>query len=616
MNKLAYIFILSLTSAGLLLGMTYSNGFAQAATETPTPEPGAIPLALDLRLLPEPIYQLGSTTPAASALVVPDSPSADEIRAALIVSASFGRMSRGKMPLSLLTASQLAASLWTSQHLIFVGKPAAFPMLSQVSLPAPVSGTTFVSSEIQPEDGILQMTISPWDNTKVILVVGGNTDAGVVKAAQALSVGSIQTGSYPNLAIVANVHAGSSMIEKAETSVLSTITERTFGDLGYDSKMVTGVGTSTAEFQFDLTPGFIAAENPYLDLVFSSSTLLDYTRSGLVIFINGRVIGSARFSDETAQITVLRINIPQGFINAGNNTLSVEINLSPLSGSLGESFGVWATIYSASILHVPLAPATTTSTDLRDLSKYPYPFINDPTLSNVAFILPEQSPTAWEVAAQIAFNLGRSVAGAPFYLRAVYDKQIPDEVRQNYDWILIGLPMELQVMKELRDALPAPFEENSNNAILTKQQVEYRLPKDTQLGYLELLPAPWNHTRTILAIVGNTEAGIRQAGNALTIPILRNKLKGDLAIITGVLISSTDTRTRSVEESISPSVSPEVPSVEVTPIPLQPASPIVPTRTVATRDWIPLAILVLIVLMVILLTVVMVTGAKRNKSGS
>ncbi|MBA4376388.1 MAG: hypothetical protein C0401_09480, partial [Anaerolinea sp.] len=515
MNKLAYIFTLSLTAAGLLLGMTYSNGFAQAATETPTPEPAATPLTLDLRLLPEPIYQLGSNTHAASALVVPDSPTAAEMRAALIVSASFGRMSRGKLPLSLVTASQFAISVWTNTNLIFVGKPAAFPMLSQVSLPAPVSGTAFVSSEIQPEDGILQMTISAWDNTKVILVVSGNTDAGVVKAAQALSVGSIQTGSYPNLAIVLNVNAGSSTVAKAETLAIPTSTQQTntFGDLGYASQTVTEIGTSTAEYQFDIPPGFVAAENAYLDLMFSNSTFLDYTRSGLLIYINGRVVGSARFSDETAQTAILRINIPHNFISAGSNSLSFDVNLAPLNESSGESFGLWATIYSASILHVPLAPATT-STDLRDLSKYPYPFINDPTLSNLAFILPEQDPTAWEIAAQIAFNLGRSVIGAPFYLIAVYDKQIPEEVRQNYDWILIGLPMELQVMEELQDTLPAPFEENSNNAILTKQQVEYRLPKDAQLGYLELLSAPWNHARTILAIVGNTEAGVRQAGNA------------------------------------------------------------------------------------------------------
>ena len=171
--------------------------------------------------------------------------------------------------------------------------------------------------------------------------------------------------------------------------------------------------------------------------------------------------------------------------------------------------------------------------------------------------------------------------------------------------------MELQVMEELRDALPAPFEENSNNAILTKQQVEYQLPKDTELGYLELLSAPWDRTRTILAIVGNTEAGIRQAGNALTIPTLRNKLKGDFAIINGVMISSTDTRTRSVEDSVSPSVPSEVLSVEATPMPIQPASP-----KIANRDWIPVAILGLIVLMAILLTVVILTGAKRNKSGS
>ena len=606
MNKLVYVCITAATLASVSLGLINKNGLAQDIV-TPTPSPVANSPATDLRLLPSPLYQPDSTTQDASILVIPDSPTADEMRAALIVSASFGRMSRGRMPLSMATASQFGTSVWTNYNLIFVGKPAAFPILSQVSLPAPISDTAFVAPELQPDDGLLQMAISPWDNTQVVFVVGGNTDAGLLKAAQALSVGNIQTGSSPALAIIADVHAGSITLTGADTSAVSVPTGRTFGDLGYATKTVSGSGTNTIEFLFDIPPGYAIEEGAYVDLMFNTSTLLDYARSGMVVYINNKVTGSARFSDETAQITVLRINIPASFLFIGNNSLSLDVNLALPDCCAGESFGLWAVIYSASLLHIPLAPATT-STGLLDLSIYPYPFTSDPGLSNTAFVLPQQDPTAWAVAVQLAYNLGRSVVGAPFYLTAVYDEQIPDEVRQNYDWIVIGLPSELPVMGELRDMLPAPFEEGSNVADLTKQQIVYRLPVDTELGYLELLAAPWNHARTILAVVGNSAGGLSRAGDALTIPILRNKLTGDFAIVNGETITSMDTRTRSEAESVSPSATAEVIPAAATPIQSvsQPVN--------VGRDWIPVAALGLIILMAMILTVVLITGIKNKQS--
>jgi hypothetical protein len=39
-------------------------------------------------------------------------------------------MSNGDLALSFLTASQFSATAWANQDLIFVGKPAAFPMLA------------------------------------------------------------------------------------------------------------------------------------------------------------------------------------------------------------------------------------------------------------------------------------------------------------------------------------------------------------------------------------------------------------------------------------------------------------------------------------------------------
>ena len=153
MNKLIRIFVLAMILAALFGGTNYSNGYAQEEN------PPAV--TTDLRLLPRPIYQPNLTTPGAASLVVPDAPTADEMKAALIVAAGFGRMSNGELALSFLIASQFSATAWANQDLIFVGKPSAFPMLAQASLPAPSSGAGYTLSEMQPEDGILQMTDSP-----------------------------------------------------------------------------------------------------------------------------------------------------------------------------------------------------------------------------------------------------------------------------------------------------------------------------------------------------------------------------------------------------------------------------------------------------------------------
>jgi len=603
MNKLIRFFFLAMISSALFGGTIYSNGYAQEEN------PPAPAVSTDLRLLPIPIYQPNLTIPGAAALVVPDAPTADEMKAALIVAAGFGRMSNGELALSFLTASQFSVPAWANQDLIFVGKPSAFPMLAQASLPALATDAGYTLSEMQPDDGILQMAVSPWDNTHVVLVVGGNTDAGVIKAAQALSTGNIQTGSNPSLAIVAGVRPGGSIVEGGGGSLIPPSTDRTFRDIGYERKFVTG-SQSQVDYHFDIPPGYDVGEGPYLDLVFGNSTLLDYTSSNLEVYLNDRYIGGSRFSDGTAKTATLRISIRPSLFVTGSNSITVLMNLRPLT-EVAEGSLAGAMIEAESLLHIPLEPATISASDQQNLGNYPYPFINDPALSNVAFILPQQNLTVWEVAVQIAFNLGRSANNAPFNLDFAYDGQIPDEVRRNHDLIIIGLPMELATITELRDALPAPFEEGSNVTILTNLPVEYRLPEGVELGYLELLNAPWDSAHTILAVLGNETGGVHQAGVALISPALRSKIKGDFALINGETISSTDTRTGSVVESVVSGTAP-TPLVEAVSIETAPVQP--PSVIAASREWVPVVVIGLVGMMAIIILISVISGINRKKT--
>jgi cellulose synthase operon protein B len=559
----------------------------------------------NLSLLPRPIYQLDSVYPVDAVLVVPDTPSAQELQAALIVSAGFGRMTGGGQPFTLVTTSQFTKELRTGPNVIFVGKASTLPLLQDISLPAPLVNNAFNPQGMQPEDGILQMAVSPWNNGRAILVVSGNSDAALLKAAKALSTGALQTGFNPSLAIVAEVASSSGL--SGQGSDLLPQTTYTFSDLGYDLITITGPGLGEVAVEFYISPGLVIGEDSYLDLTFNNSALIDFNASGLTVLLNGHAIGDARLSNQTAATVTQRIRISESVVVPGTNQLRIRASLAALSQCSAIDSNLWLAILPESLLHLPLKAAPVSSLDLEDLSIYPYPFINIPTLSDTAFVL-SKSPASWAIAAQIASGLGRQAKGSVLDLEVAYDGEIPKDIRDNNDLIIIGLPSDLKIIAELGKSLPGPFEVGSNSAVVNNQQIIYRFSPDIDLGYLELLAAPWDSSHTILAVAGSTENGVKLAGAALVDPTLRSRLKGNFALINGANITVADTRTglglgslnsESTEQTIAP---------EDTPV-SAPSSP------ATSLTWIPLVVVVLLVLIIIVLFIAMMSARNASRQG-
>jgi hypothetical protein len=561
--------------------------------------------AVDLRQLPRPIYQRDSVYPVNTIMVVPDQPSAQEMQAALTVAASLGRMTDGNLPFSLLNASQVTVENLKTSNMIFLGKASALSRVQDVNLPAPLVNKAFTPQGIQPDDGILQIANSPWNSGRSVLVVSGNTDAGVVKAAQALSNGNIQTIETSNLAIVTNV-APPILADPSTDSALLAQATHTFKDLGYDVKTLAGPGKSEFVVDFYVAPGFLAGDDSYLDLRFNNSSLLEFSRSGLTVLLNGNLLGGLRLSDETAATVTQRINISPSLILPGDNQLRIQATLAaPSQCSLANSSDLWVSILPESTLHLPLRQAVIDINTQQNLGVYPYPFINTPTLSNIAFILTKNDPAAWTVASQIAYGLGNRVNGPILDPVVAYDGAIPDEIRNNRDLIIVGLPTDLKFLADLKDSLPAPFDANQNTPLVKNQQVTYRFSPGTSLGYLELLAAPWNPARTILAVVGSTNEGIQMAGNALTDPALRSRLTGNFALVNADNISVVDTHTGIGLGGIA--ANPVATSQAVLPVPTLLAS--VP---VARPVWILPMVGVLVVLIVVILIFALIASRRES----
>jgi hypothetical protein len=198
--------------------------------------------------------------------------------------------------------------------------------------------------------------------------------------------------------------------------------------------------------------------------------------------------------------------------------------------------------------------------------------------------------------------MGRQATGAIFNLNAAYDGEIPDEIRNGRNLVVVGLPSNLTIIDELNETLPAPFEEGTNVAVVQGQQVAYRFPAEADLGYLELMASPWNAERAILAVLGSTPAGLQQSANALGVGLLRSKLRGNFAMINGQSITVADTRTGLGLAGLSADVNATAePSANTTPVPN--AAPSVLTGV----SWIPmvvggLALAIFIVLIIAALT--------------
>jgi hypothetical protein len=165
--------------------------------------------------------------------------------------------------------------------------------------------------------------------------------------------------------------------------------------------------------------------------------------------MNGNLIGSLLLSDQTASTNTQRIKIPVSSLAANTNEMKFQVDLAPLSQcSFIDTSNLWFSILPESVINLPLSPATATSATPGDMGSYPYPFTGEPTLSNLNFVLSKADPASWNTAAQIALQLGRQATGAMFSPGVSFDGEIPDEVRNNKNMIVVGLPTKMQILND------------------------------------------------------------------------------------------------------------------------------------------------------------------------
>jgi cellulose synthase operon protein B len=569
-----------------------------------------VSLDMDLRRLPWPLYQERSNSVFSTLVVLPDTPSSDEIQSGMIIMGAFGRMTSGRLPMSMVSYSDLTDDLLGQSDLIFVGKPGAFPTLSELDLSFDIVNGNFSSPDILDDDGLLEIVTSPWNDSKSILLVSGKSDVGVVKAAQALSTGNVQTGLTSAYAVVAQVNP----IALSDELTQPTSPEIPFSSLGYPAVTLDSLGPNYFTYEFTVPSGQAPLENPFVEFRFSNSALVDPVRSDFAVFLNDVVVGSIQLSEGTSSFTTAKIDLPSSLLRFGVNRLDLVVTLIPRDECSVLAFsGLWATIFSDSYIHLPLTRIADSALLFQDLKSYPYPFASDSSFSNTTIVVPENSASAWFVAGKVAYDLGARVDGSLISFETAFDGDVSD-LAKNGNLIVIGEPRELQLLQEMKDAMPAYFEENSNIAVLETQQVIYRVSEEKSIGYLEIFTSPWSPESFVLGVFGTNLDGLEYAFSAISNFRIRETLSGDFSTYDGGIRAIViDTRTGIGLGRLEAGLGAE--NVELQPATSAPASNTAEDSSVGnSRPLIMYGIIAVIAVMIVVVVIMLQFSRKKNRS--
>jgi cellulose synthase operon protein B len=495
-----------------------------------------LPPPTDLSNFPRPIYQPQSIAPTATTIVVPDQPSVNEIQAALAVAAGLGSLTNGELSTDLIPVSKLPDNTRNLNNLIFVGLVSKFSILAGTVLPIPISNDKLVVNGSNQNDGIIQMAVSPWNPGNVILLVSGNTDDAVLKAGKAIGVGHLVTSGRPDVSLISEVNPTNSEGIIAE--------DRTLADLGYGNQTLgSSFSGQYLDYLFPALPEQASSTDSYLDITTLHSDLLNLEKSGVSLFLNGSVVGSINFTQSADQLTTTRIKLLPNMLHRGENRLEIVSDLTPIYNCYSQNLAsTWVTISGSSVIHLPIGSQVVDLGKSLDLKNYPSIFLTDRNLTDLGFVLPQNDPTAWDYAAKVAYYLGFKGSIPLANMQAAYGNDVPDGMRNQQSLLIFGRASTLPIITELKDVLPAPFPQGSDEATQPALLVNYHLLPGIDVGYIELMISPWNPNRAILAVMGNTVQGIPLAGQALVTDASIAKLNGDFSIVYGAQILTTDTR--------------------------------------------------------------------------
>lgn len=480
--------------------------------------------ALDLGFFPAPLVQ-NSFLPETLYVVVPDTPSDNDLTTAAVISGVFGKNASANLKLELIRASQATRDKLSNSSFVVVGRPDTNGFLQSLYR-ANIFSTSYSSGRIinnssqQPipaGDGILQIAASPFNPYNSVLAITGNTDEAVLLAAQ--SLGNQTIGQEGFLSIIKE---GSLPSKPGPLSDVVTLK-----DLGYVERPVYGIGDRSLTFAFYIPRNWEMQDGQQFVMNFANSDNLDQATSTIALYLNGRPISSTIIDPRRGEKQVVFPINKQDLIVGSANFLRIEVISATNLICHYRPRSFWVGIRDTSWLNLPHTLVTEPDA-IQPISHPLYYLAYQP---DILFSMP---PRFTDLDLRALANLSRLLGelGAPYFnFKVTQDPNFDFRERSDMNVVIFGRPSTNPQIARLNQALPQPFVEGEDSL---KQEVEgavYRLPSSANIGVVQALSAPWNKLVGITLISGTSEQGYQWAVDKATRSDFIGDFFGDVVFV-------------------------------------------------------------------------------------
>lgn len=481
------------------------------------------PFTPELSTFPYPFIRTRSLEPDAAVMVLPSSATGAEQIPALYLSSAMGAQatSRG-ISLYALLPEELTDANKTDYDLILVGRADRQALIQELAAqwPIQVSATgAFVDKAGQalpPDTGVIMMIASPWNPTRGILAVTGATDDAVKNAALALRQPQFANLARGDFALITAPPAASAAGDVNWSSA-------TLHTLGYTNQSVAGLGKNTLRYSLNM-PTSLVPESLKVNVLFSHSPFVSTDRSYLVLYINGVPQAGLTLSAENESQAVWQVTVPGTDLVPGRNKMELlfDLHLADYEACDEQYLDrAWAFVYASTSVQAKF----TSVSPVADLGNFPVPFD-----AGTLFVFPSQ-PTANERAGafRLLTELGVQLGGRAQGIDLITADAVTDAALKGRHAILFGQAGSSNWMVQALQAAPIQF--NGAARSLNSAAVNLSVADGESVGLIQELPSPWDNNRTVMIITGTDDQGIGWASNLLVDAELRQKLRGDVAMV-------------------------------------------------------------------------------------
>lgn len=238
---------------------------------------------------------------------------------------------------------------------------------------------------------------------------------------------------------------------------------------------------------------------------------LDFNRSLVTAFVNGKPVGSKRLTQGMAGGDMADFVIPSDLQISGNFSVTIGFDLQLLDASCApnQEKTPWAFITSESAIDF----RTKDRTELL-FPNYPYPFLRDGAYDRVAVVLPANPDGDTERAFSNVFNLLGKYAASNAGEVSIYPDTVDAGVLKERNVIALGTYENNGIIRDVNGSLYFRYDA-SGRTIVSNEKMSIESDYGSRVGTLQLLDSPYAPGRGLLAVTGARSEAVYLASKLL-----------------------------------------------------------------------------------------------------